>query len=218
MLVDLHVHTTVSSPCSQIDPRLLIEVASRIGLDAVCVTEHEELEGAEVARKLGEEAGYPVFRGVEVYTEYGDMLVFGLYRAKFPLTTPFDELLAQVREAGGAIIPAHPCRGSRGFHDILGKENAEILLGSVNAIETRNGGTSPESNQAAQACAEEYGIPGIGGSDAHFLMQLGRCLTVFEREVRSEAELVEEIKAGRCRAAYASEVEDLKLSEIWSLR
>jgi predicted metal-dependent phosphoesterase TrpH len=215
MLVDLHVHTAVSSPCSQIDPRLLIEVASRIGLDALCVTEHEEMEGAEVARRLGKEAGFPVFRGVEVYTELGDMLVFGLYRATFPLTTPFDELLAEVREAGGAIVPAHPCRGSRGFHEILGEERADLLLANVDAIETRNGGTSPESNEAAQAYADKYGIPGVGGSDAHFLMQLGRCLTVFECDVYSEAELVEEIQAGRCRAAYASEVDSIKMSEIW---
>lgn len=215
MLVDLHVHTAVSSPCSQIDPRLLIEVASQVGLDAVCVTEHEEIEGAEVTRSLGEQAGFAVFRGVEVYTELGDMLVFGVYRPRFPLTTPFEELLAEVREAGGAIIPAHPCRGSYGFHRALGDERAEFLLANVDAIETRNGGSSPESNAAAQAYAEKYRIPGVGGSDAHFLMQVGRCLTVFEREINEEAELVEEIKAGRCRAAYAAEVENMKMSEMW---
>jgi predicted metal-dependent phosphoesterase TrpH len=215
MLVDLHVHTAVSSPCSQIDPRLLIEAAPRIGLEALCVTEHEEMEGAEVVFGLGKEAGFPVFRGVEVYTEMGDMLVFGLYRPTFPLTTPFEELLREVREAGGVIIPAHPCRGSYGFHHSLGEEKAEFLLANVDAIETRNGGCSPESNGAAEAHAQNYGIPGVGGSDAHFLMQLGRCLTVFEREIRDEAELVSEIKAGRCRAVYASEVESLKMSEMW---
>ncbi|MBN2025432.1 MAG: PHP domain-containing protein [Actinobacteria bacterium] len=215
MLVDLHMHTAVSSPCSQIDPQLLIEVASRIGLDAICVTEHEEMEGAEVTRRLGAEAGYPVFRGVEVYTELGDMLVFGLYRPKFPFQTPFAELLSEVREAGGVIIPCHPCRGSLGFHHIMGNERAEFLLANVDAIETRNGGSSPESNSAAEAYADRYGLPGTGGSDAHFLMQVGRCLTVFERDIDSEAQLVGEIKAGRCRAAYASEVESLKLSELW---
>ena len=215
MLVDLHVHTAVSSPCSQIDPQLLIEVATRIGLDALCVTEHEELEGAEVARRLGMEAGFPVFRGVEVYTEFGDMLVLGLYRSRFPLQTPFAELLSEVKDAGGAIIPCHPCRGSYGFHHTLGDEAAEFLLANVDAIETRNGGSSPESNSAAEAYAEKYGIPGVGGSDAHFLMQLGRCLTVFERDIEKEAQLVEEIKAGRCRAAYAAEVESLRTSELW---
>ncbi len=215
MLIDMHVHTAVSSPCSQIDPRQLVEAAQRIGLDALCVTEHEELEGAETARRMGAEAGFLVLRGVEVYTEMGDMLVFGLYRRSYPVTTPFDELLAEVREAGGVIIPAHPCRGSRGFHELLDEERAEFLLANIDAIETRNGGTSPEANAAAQAYADRYGISGVGGSDAHFLMQLGRCLTVFERQIESEAELVEEIRAGRCRAAYAAEVEKIKMSEIW---
>lgn len=215
MLVDLHVHTNVSSPCSQIDPRQLLNVASRIGLDAVCVTEHDEMEGAEVAWRLGRERGFRVFRGVEVYTEFGDMLVFGLYRPSFGIKTPFSELLREVREAGGAIIPCHPCRGSLGFHHSLGPENAECLLAGVDAIETRNGGSSPESNLAAEAIAEKYGLPGIGGSDAHFLMQVGRCLTVFERELRDEKDLIAEIKAGRCRAAYAAEVESLRMSEMW---
>lgn len=215
MLVDLHIHTTVSSPCSQIDPQLLVEVASQTGLDAICVTEHEKMEGAEVTRRLGIEAGFPVFRGVEVYTEMGDMLVFGLYRPKFPLQTPFGELLSEVREAGGVVIPCHPCRGSLGFHHTLGEEQAEFLLANVDAIETRNGGSSQESNSAAESYAIKYGLPGTGGSDAHFIMQVGRCLTVFERDIGDETQLVEEIKAGRCRAAYASEVESLKLSELW---
>ncbi|NPV59391.1 MAG: PHP domain-containing protein [Actinobacteria bacterium] len=215
MLVDLHVHTSVSSPCSQIEPRLLIRAAAEMGLDALCVTEHEELEGAEVARRLGDEEGFPVFRGVEVYTDMGDMLVFGACRARYPVTTPFVELLEEVRSGGGVIIPCHPCRGSLGFHHALGEERAEFLLSNVDAIEVRNGGSTPESNLAAEAYANRYGLPGVGGSDAHFIMQIGRCLTVFEREIGSEEELVEEIRAGRCRAAYAAEVERLRTSTLW---
>lgn len=214
-MVDLHIHTAVSSPCSQIDPEQLIEVARKIGLDGLCVTEHEESEGAEYAWRLGREAGFPVFRGVEVYTDLGDMLVYGLNGADFALKTPFEHLLAMVRDAGGALIPAHPCRGALGFHATLGSERAEFLLANVDAIEIRNGGTPPEANRVAQAVASEYGLPGVGGSDAHFLMQVGRCLTVFERELHDERDLVREIKAGRCRAAYASEVEDISLERAW---
>ncbi len=215
MLVDLHVHTAVSSPCSQIDPKGLIVVARKIGLQAVCVTEHEEMEGAQVAWELGKEMGFPVLRGVEVYTDYGDMLVFGLLRPKFPLQIPFDELLAQVREAGGVVIPAHPCRSDRGFHEKMGAERAEHLLSHIDALEVKNGGNAEEANRRAEEIALRYRLPCVGGSDAHFLMQVGRCLTVFERDIASEEDLVREIKAGKCRAAYASEVEELDLSRMW---
>jgi predicted metal-dependent phosphoesterase TrpH len=190
-------------------------VAREIGLDAICVTEHEEMEGAEVAWRLGQEMGFPVLRGVEVYTDLGDMLVFGLFKPRFPLKTLFSELKSEVRSANGIIIPAHPCRGSYGFHVTLGQEKADYLLDNIDAIETRNGGSTPEANQTAEIIADKYGLPGVGGSDAHFLMQVGRCLTVFERDIEDEADLIEEIKAGRCRAAYASEVDDIEPSRIW---
>jgi predicted metal-dependent phosphoesterase TrpH len=215
MLIDLHIHTAVSSPCSQIDPHQLISVASETGLDAICVTEHEEMEGAEFAWRLGRQEGFKVLRGVEVYTELGDMLVFGLFRPRFPLKTPFEELLREVREAGGAVIPAHPCRGAHDLFDILGPETAANLMSNIDAVEVRNGGTTPEANLAAERMAERYGLPGVGGSDAHFLMQVGRCLTVFERDIQNEEDLVREIKAGRCRAAYASEIERIATPDLW---
>lgn len=211
MLIDLHVHTSVSSPCSQIDPHQLVEAAPIIGLDAVCVTEHEEMEGADFAWRLGREAGFTVLRGVEVYTDLGDMLVFGYRRPRFPLQVSFEELAREVREGGGVIIPCHPCRGAHDLFETMGQETAARMMRSVDAVEVRNGGTAPEANQAAEKMAVRCGLPGVGGSDAHFLMQVGRCLTVFERDIRDEEDLVREIRAGRCRAAYASEVERIVL-------
>jgi hypothetical protein len=216
MLVDMHIHTAVSSPCSRIQPRDLLVVARKIGLDGICVTEHEEWEGAEAAWRLGKEAGFPVFRGVEVYTEFGDMLVFGLRKERFPFQVGFRELLREVREAGGIIIPCHPCRGGKSLHDLLGKKNADFLLANVDAVEIRNGGSTVEANRAAEETASRYGLPGVGGSDAHLLFQVGRCLTVFERRLEDEEDLVREVREGRCRAAYAEEVEGVDLTSAWA--
>lgn len=215
MLVDIHVHTTVSSPCSQIDPAQLIRVAAGTALDAICVTEHEESQGAEVAWRLGMEAAFPVFRGIEVYTELGDMLVFGHSRPSYPSVTPFEELLSEVREVGGVLILCHPCRGAHDLFETMEPRLAAFLLNNIDAVETRNGGTTPEANRTAEMMANRQGLPGVGGSDAHFLMQLGRCLTVFEREIKDEDDLVREIKAGRCRGVYASEVGEMVTPELW---
>jgi predicted metal-dependent phosphoesterase TrpH len=215
MLIDLHVHTAVSSPCSQIDPAQLVKAAADTALDALCVTEHEETEGAEVAYALGKRGNFLVLRGIEVYTDLGDMIVFGPSRERYPTMTPFKELLAEVHSSGGILVLCHPCRGAHDLFDTMEPALADFLLSNVDAVETRNGGSSPEANQAAERMADRYGLPGVGGSDAHFLMQLGRCLTVFERVIRNEEDLVREIKAGRCRAASASELEASVMPRLW---
>ena len=209
MLVDMHVHTTTSSPCAFMDPGSMIEWAQSTGLDAVCVTEHDEAEGAQVAYELGLQRGFRVFRGVEIYTDLGDMLVFGLLKDARSLQVPYRELLAEVHEAGGIVIPAHPCRGLRDLHAILGEAEAEELLTTCDALETLNGGTARDNNLIAVNTAERYGLPGTGGSDAHHLVQVGRCLTEFERELRDEAGLIAEVRAGRCRALYMEEAPSL---------
>ena len=43
MLIDLHVHTSPRSLCSNIDPEELVQEAKRIGLDGFCLTEHQVL-------------------------------------------------------------------------------------------------------------------------------------------------------------------------------
>ncbi len=210
MLVDMHVHTVTSSPCSFIHPEELIEWAQEVGLDAVCVTEHDEVEGAMVAYELGKRKGFPVFRGVEIYTDLGDMLVFGLLRDAPSWIVPFEELWQEVQEAGGAIIPAHPCRNQGNLFELLGKDKAETLLKRSDALEVLNGGTNREYNKLAMEIARSYGLPGVGGSDAHHLAQVGRCLTVFQKKIKDERELIEEIRSGRCQARYMDEVPSLR--------
>ncbi|MBK5093560.1 MAG: PHP domain-containing protein [Actinobacteria bacterium] len=205
MRIDLHVHTSISSPCSLIEPEGVIRTATEIGLDGVCITEHDEIKGAEVMSALGRKHGFPVFRGIETYTELGDMLVYGLYQDPPNWKTPFEELLAMCRETGAVIIPAHPCRVTGELERLHGWERAKYMLGNVAAIETHNGGCSPDGNRAALELGRRYGLPGIGGSDAHHLFQLGRCLTVFGEEVTSDEELVRALKAGRYRGVYPDE-------------
>jgi hypothetical protein len=40
---------------------------------------------------------------------------------------------------------------------------------------------------------------GVAGSDAHRIDEIGRCVTIFQKEIRNEQELVEELRAGRFR-------------------
>ncbi len=52
----------------------------------------------------------------------------------------------------------------------------------------------------ARKVAEKLGLPGTGGSDAHRVDEIATRVTVFEKDIRNEAELVAELHAGRFRA------------------
>ncbi len=209
MIVDLHIHTNLGSICSQLGPAELLDRVRELGIDAICVTEHHSHRGAHKMVEFARGSGYPVFRGVEIYTELGDMLVYGMKRdTRYHLTT-FEELLEMAEEDGAVIIPAHPCRGWGRQHKHAHNFPRE-LLGHIVAIETLNGANTARSNEKALALAEEFGLPGTGGSDAHAIWQVGKCVTVFERDIASEEELVEELRAGRFYAAY---LDDLRHQE-----
>ncbi len=203
-VVDMHVHTSVSSPCSFIDPERLITRARSIGLDAVCVTDHDGIEGAQIAFELGKKVEYPVFRGMEVYTELGDMLVFGVYDNALSWMTTFDEVIKFCHKNGAIAVPAHISKTKVTLDEEGRKKMDEYVLRRVKALETYNGGSTPEENRHALELARKYSLASIGGSDAHHEFQIGRCVTVFKVSIQSERELIEAVKLGLCRGEYGS--------------
>ena len=70
----------------------------------------------------------------------------------------------------------------------------------VDAIEVGNGKLSPDENDLARKVAEKLDLPGTGGSDAHRVNEVGKWLTVFEKDIRDERELVQELRTGRFTA------------------
>ena len=50
MILDLHNHTRWSFDCSM-DPAKVIRVAKSRGIDAIAITDHDEIEGAREAAK-----------------------------------------------------------------------------------------------------------------------------------------------------------------------
>jgi hypothetical protein len=75
------------------------------------------------------------------------------------------------------------------------------VLEFVDAVEVGNGKLSPDENDMARKVAAKLGLPGTGGSDAHRVDEVGQWVTVFEKEIRNERELVQELHAGRFVAA-----------------
>lgn len=195
MNIDMHVHTNVSSICSSIDICQMIDYAKHIGLDAICVTDHDTLHGARVAKKIGREKNFLIFRGMEVNTVEGDFLVFGLEEDIEEGKYTAQELLHMVSSAGGAAIAAHPYRR---FERALGDKI--FSLTDYHAIEVKNGNTPGMLNEMARSAAVQLNLPGIGGSDAHHLNEIGRYYTRYTSPVADEKGLIEAIKSGEYEA------------------
>jgi predicted metal-dependent phosphoesterase TrpH len=204
MRIDLHIHTSPRSPCSHLGLAESIKEAKRLKLDGICLTEHQVVWSPEEAAKLAKEGDIRVFRGNEFTTNQGDILAFGFYKDIKELLT-IQELRDEVNDAGGFMIAAHPFRGFKTFG--IGQLQMTVeqacrrkVFEFVDAIEIGNGKLADDENDMARKVAQKLGLPGTGGSDAHRVDEVGNWLTVFEKDIQNERELVEELRAGRFTA------------------
>jgi predicted metal-dependent phosphoesterase TrpH len=209
MKIDFHIHTAPLSACSYIDPQELIQEARRLKLDGICLTEHQVVWDPTEVDRLAEDADISIFRGNEFTTNQGDILVFGFYDDIKELLT-IQELRDKVTAAGGYMIAAHPFRGFKTFG--IGQLQMTVeqacnrkVLEFVDAVEIGNGKLSPDENDMAFKVAEKLGLPGTGGSDAHRVDEIATWVTVFEKEIEDENELMQELHAGRFRAVQMTD-------------
>ncbi|MFH1112797.1 MAG: PHP domain-containing protein [Pseudomonadota bacterium] len=201
MDIDLHIHTTAYSPCSHMSPDDLMTAAKKAGLDGVCITEHNKIWKAEDAKALSDKHGLAVFRGVEITTTGGDIVVFGLEEEPDGLLTPA-ELKRKVDAANAVAIAAHPFRGFLlfGFGSLsmdLDSAMENPTFAHVHGLEVCNGLVTEEENDFASKVAAAMGLLRVGGSDAHRTVGVGTCVTVFEDVIEDERQLVEAIFRGR---------------------
>jgi predicted metal-dependent phosphoesterase TrpH len=207
MRIDLHVHTYPRSTCSSIDPIELVREARRIGLDGICLTEHQSLWHPHETEELAKDEGIRIFRGNEITTDQGDILVFG-YEEDVQGIVTIQELHDAVTKAGGFMIAAHPFRGFLVFG--IGQLQMNVDQASqrrvfqyVNALEVRNGKVTEQENDMARQVAEKLDMPGVAGSDAHLIDEVGKWVTIFERNIQNEQDLIEELQAGRFKTGSA---------------
>jgi predicted metal-dependent phosphoesterase TrpH len=210
MLIDLHVHTRLSSDSNMLAENYL-EVAARgpIRLGAICFTEHRlfpvEAGLDRAYDELAARFGVRVFKGIEADTDLGHLLVFGVtreIRRRFDLEGRMHRaqlLMEVVHGEGGIAIPAHPFRDS-GYGSRL--DDLLAHLGpALSAVEAINGQNTHAQNAAALAACEKLGLTAVAGSDAHFTSPkwFMTCATELTREVSTVEELCAELRAGRAR-------------------
>jgi len=202
LIIDLHCHTKPWSDDSFLEPTELIQQAKQAGLDAICLTEHEWFWDKKALARLGQEHGFLVLPGVEINTDDGHFLVFGIEEYSFGMWRT--EYLRQiVDEAGGVMVLAHPYRRNFYRDDLqtaVERYCQKPFLQLVDTIEVLNGRASARETEFSQELCRRLNLKGIGGSDAHSTSDMPSCATLFERKISNVEELITELKAGRFRA------------------
>jgi hypothetical protein len=174
--VELHCHSALSYDGR--DPvELLLEQAAAVGLDAIAVTDHDEIDASlEAAGKAGE-YGLIGIPGMEVTSAAGHILALGV-EEKVPKGMGFEETLTYIRELGGIAVVPHPFQESRS--GVMAKIDRETLA-TADAIEVYNSRLlTGRANRQAERFAADYNLPRTAGSDAHISEMVGQAVTKVE--------------------------------------
>ncbi|MCK4260133.1 MAG: PHP domain-containing protein [Halanaerobiales bacterium] len=192
MLIDIHVHTSKYSSCSRIDFEEAIIQAKGIGLDGICITDHESNGIIDEANELSKKHNFLVIVGMELLTYEGDLLVFGLEevpQAHIAGKSHANELISLINQKGGIALSAHPFRNNgRGMGEFIRQ------IDNLSGIEVFNGNTTFENNSRAYHLGLELGIPCLGGSDAHRIERIGKYATSFSDGIRDLKDFINAVK------------------------
>ena len=213
MIIDTHMHGSEYSPDSTVSMREIVSRAKKVGLDGVCITDHDTNEAIDEAKEIAKQEDYLVIVGAEILTFEGDMLVFGVKDIPKHKVHSRD-LLDFVTKEGGVCVSAHPYRlNNRGLGDYI-KE-----LDGLHGIEVFNGSTDVYHNLKAYKLALQLGIPLFGASDCHAKDKVGKYGTVFPSKIRDEKDFIEAVKQGNLHpAVYSKEgYKSLKSEDFFSI-
>ncbi|MHB1651709.1 MAG: PHP-associated domain-containing protein [Desulfitobacteriaceae bacterium] len=213
MEFDLHLHTSEGSPCSRMPVRELVRAAKAQGLDGICITDHDFVWDPGYLKSLSREHEILVFGGMELSTSLGEVLIYGVEDSLLHLRDDPAQLKAKVGSLGGVMVAAHPLRRDFSLpHGLSRKEcgleplHPEILAERpvfryVDALEIYNGRSGLAEKAMAVSVAEILNLPGTGGSDAHSVLGIGGCVTVFRHPIKEEVEFLEQLRSGKYQAA-----------------
>ncbi len=212
--VDMHCHSTASQlsrlgvqrslglPECATPPQEVYELAKRRGMDFVTITDHDTIDGC---LELGDRPD--CFVSEELTARFAGepqavhVLCYGI--------TPGDHEWLQANAGDVAACAAYlhqheiTCALAHPFYNVaapLTPRHRRRLAELFPVWEVRNGSRAPELNMPAVVYVETHGSTGIGGSDDHAGVDIGRTHTEVPSAATPE-EFLAHLRAGRAVAA-----------------
>jgi glycosyltransferase involved in cell wall biosynthesis/predicted metal-dependent phosphoesterase TrpH len=215
--VDLHCHSTASAisrlgvqralglPECATPPQEVYDLAKRRGMDFVTITDHDTIDGAlELAERYEDafvsEELTAWFRGEPQAVH---ILCWGItpgdHERLQALAGDVEAVAHELRERAIACALAHP------FYAVeapLLPRHRRRLAQLFSVWETRNGARARELNAPAEVYIETHGGTGVGGSDDHAGVDVGRTFTQ-ARSCSTWRAFLDEVVAGEATALGA---------------
>jgi predicted metal-dependent phosphoesterase TrpH len=219
MLIDLHNHTDPSSDDSTLKVEELVRLAAERGLDGVVVSDHDYFwntrkltpQNEDDLVRLGDDHGILVVPGVEINTDDGHLICFGLKEYVFGMHHT-SRVKEYIDEAEGAMLLAHPYRRQvllddseeQGWVRSLERIRDKPIWALPDAVEVMNGRGFPDQNSFAQALAKDLGLQGLANSDAHAPNDVAVCATLFFDTIKNQRDLINAMKSGNFRPVHVN--------------
>jgi predicted metal-dependent phosphoesterase TrpH len=200
LAVDLHVHAAPGD--GALLPWDLAREARRRGLDAIAITNHNQMIGVRATSPLSTPFGVLLIPGEEITMPHAHVAAVGLdhaidWRGSVPA------IAAAVHAQGGIAIAAHPVgdqRASWTDDDFRAVDGVEVAHPAMFASEAYRRDLRSAYDEARRA---HPNIAAIGSSDDHTGEPIGLCRTyVFAREATT-AGVLDAIRSGRTVACDA---------------
>ena len=174
---DIHTHTMYSGftkysfltfPDSVTTPLTSIRVAEKLGLNALCITDHNTIKGALVAQKYNKDM---VVIGEEISTKEGEIL--GLFlQEKVDPGLSAEETIEQIHGQDGIAIAPHPYSG---HCSCVGEKMNSLKFDGIEVFNLLH----RDGYSNALALKNCNGHAKLGGSDAHASYMIGNGYTLF---------------------------------------
>jgi len=158
-------------------PEAVVDAARVKGIDVLCITDHNSIEGALVAEEYAKRFDdIDVVVGEEISTKDGEIIGLWL-KERIPPMLSSEETVKKIREQNGIVIAPHPFS----FH--VPALNNKVFDLDIDALETLNGGhvDNYSNRMASEVFKKEAGRwAETGSSDAHSVSTMGFAWTEFE--------------------------------------
>ncbi|GFO97916.1 phP domain-containing protein [groundwater metagenome] len=192
-VADVHTHTMYSGfsrysylsfPDSVTTPKKSVRVAEKMGLDLLCITDHNSIKGAVEAKKYNSDL---VVIGEEVLSKSGEIIGLFLQEEIKPGLSA-EETIELIHEQDGIAFAPHPFSM---FCSCVGKKLHGLRLDGIEVFNSlhRDGYSNAIALESCNGHAK------LGGSDAHSSNMIGNGYTTFSGN--SQEELRNAIKNGR---------------------